>query len=62
MTDEAIELLTKMLIEENFKNKKENKTGYAKITKVDLYRLCIDLLNLIKKVENNNFDLIESKD
>lgn len=59
MIDEAIELLTKMLIEENFKNKKENKISYAKITKVDLYRLCIDLLNLIKKVENNNLDSLE---
>ena len=58
MTDEAIQLLTKMLIEENFKNKKENKVGYAKITKVDLYRLCIDLLNLIKKVEDDKVEII----
>lgn len=53
MNDEAIELLTKMLIEEKFKNKKENKIGYAKITKVELYKLCIDLLNLIQNIENN---------
>jgi len=55
MNDEAIELLTKMLIEEKFKSKKENKNHYAKITKVELYKLCIDLLNLIQKVENNNY-------
>ena len=58
MNDEAISLLTKMLIEENFKNKKENKTGYAKITKVELYKLCIDLLNLIKKVEDDKIEII----
>ena len=58
MTDESIELLTKMLIEENFKNKKENKVGYAKITKVDLYRFCIDLLNLIKKIEDDKIEII----
>lgn len=58
MNDEAIELLTKMLIEENFKNKKESKIGYAKITKVELYKLCIDLLNLIKKVEGDKVEII----
>lgn len=58
MTNEAIELLTKMLIEETFKNKKQNKQGYAKITKVELYKFCIDLLNLIKKIEDDKIEII----
>lgn len=51
LLDEAIDLLTKMLIEEDFKNKKEKKKQYITISKIELYRLCIDLLKLIQKCE-----------
>ena len=47
--DEAIELLTKMMIEEDFKNKKNKKDSKIIISRVDLYKLCIKLLKLIKR-------------
>ena len=47
--DEAIELLTKMMIEEDFKNKKNKKDLKIVISRVDLYKLCIKLLKLIKR-------------
>lgn len=47
--DEAIELLTKMMIEEDFKNKKNKKDSKIVISKMDLYKLCIKLLKLIKR-------------
>ena len=47
--DEAVELLTKMMIEEDFKNKKNKKDSKIVISKMDLYKLCIKLLKLIKR-------------
>ena len=47
--DEAIELLTKMMIEEDVKNKKNKKDLKIVISRVDLYKLCIKLLKLIKR-------------
>ena len=49
--EETIDLLTKMLIEEDFKSKKEKKKTYITISKIELYRICIDLLKLIQKCE-----------
>lgn len=43
--EEAIEILTKMVIEEHFKNKNE----IIKITKKDLLRFCIKLLKVVEK-------------
>lgn len=51
LLDETIDLLTKMLIEEDFKNKKEKKKQFITISKIDLYKICIDLLKLIQKCE-----------
>lgn len=49
LLDDAIEILTKMLIKEDIENKDKNKK-YA-ITKVDLYKFCIKLLKVIKRYE-----------
>ena len=46
MLDDAIEIITKMMIEEHLKIKSSKK--YV-ITKTDLYKFCIKLLKTIKK-------------
>lgn len=53
MLEDTIEELTKQMIEEFCKSKQEGKTKYAKITKVDLYKFCIKLIKLIKRIEEN---------
>lgn len=50
--DDTIELLTKQMLEDVFKDKKENKKELITMSKADLYKLCIDLVKLIKRVEN----------
>ena len=45
MEEEAIEILTKMVIEEHIKNRDE----IIKITKKDLLRFCIKLLKIVEK-------------
>lgn len=50
--DDTIELLTKQMLEDVFKDKKENKKEMITMSKVDLYKFCIDLVKLIKRVEN----------
>lgn len=50
--DDAIELLTKQMLEDVFKDKKENKKEMITMSKADLYKFCIDLVKLIKRVEN----------
>ena len=50
--DDTIELLTKQMLEDVFKDKKENKKELITMSKADLYKLCIDLVKHIKQVEN----------
>lgn len=50
--DDTIELLTKQMLEDVFKDKKENKKEMITMSKADLYKFCIDLVKLIKRVEN----------
>lgn len=52
MLEEAIELLTKQMIYENFEAKKDNEEAIIKMTKTELYQFCIKLVKLIKKVED----------
>lgn len=49
--DDTIELLTKQMLEDVFKDKKENKEKLITISKADLYKFCIKLVKLIQRVE-----------
>lgn len=49
MIDIAIEELTRLLIKQDFKDKKSNKEEYVKIKKTELIKLCIKLLKLIER-------------
>lgn len=48
MENEAIEILTKMMIEDAFEDEKNKKVTKGTLTKVDLYKFCIKLLKLVK--------------
>jgi len=48
MLDVAINELTKILIKQDFKDKKENNIEIVTIKKVDLIKMCIEMLKLIK--------------
>lgn len=48
MLDDAIELLTKMMIQEDFENKKKKQEPMITMSKTDLYKFCVKLLKLIK--------------
>ncbi len=50
--DDTIELLTKQMLEDVFKDKKENKKELITMSKTDLYKFCIKLVKLIQQVEN----------
>lgn len=50
--DDTIELLTKQMLEDVFKGKKENKKEMITMSKADLYKFCINLIKLIQRVEN----------
>lgn len=50
--DDTIELLTKQMLEDVFKDKKENKKEMITMSKAELYKFCIDLVKLIQRVEN----------
>jgi len=52
MLDDAIELLTRQMLEDVFGDKKENKNKMITMSKADLYRFCIKLVKLIQRVEN----------
>lgn len=52
MLDDTIELLTKQMLEDVFKDKKENKEKLITMSKADLYKFCIRLVKLIQQVEN----------
>ena len=49
---DTIELLTKQMLEDVFKDKKEHKKEMITMSKADLYKFCIDLVKLIQRVEN----------
>lgn len=49
--DDTIELLTKQMLEDVFKDKKENKKELITMSKTDLYKFCIKLVKLIQQVE-----------
>ena len=50
--DDTIEILTKQMLEDVFKDKKENKEKLITMSKADLYKFCIRLVKLIQQVEN----------
>ena len=47
--DDAIEEMTTLLIKQDVKDKRQNKKETVLLTKVDLYKLNIKMLKLIKK-------------
>lgn len=49
--DDTIELLTKQMLEDVFKDKKENKEKLITMSKTDLYKFCIKLVKLIQQIE-----------
>lgn len=49
--DDTIELLTRQMLEDVFKDKKENKKEVITMSKADLYKFCIDLVKLIQRIE-----------
>ena len=49
MIDVAIEKITEMLIEQDFKDKKNKSIEMITLKKVDFYKFSIKLLKLIKK-------------
>lgn len=51
MLDEAIELLTKQMIENDFKDKSSESHKIVKLTKTQLYQFCIRLVKIIREVE-----------
>lgn len=51
MIEDTIELLTKQMIEDTFKDKKQNKNTIVTMSKTDLYKFCIKLVKLIDSVE-----------
>ena len=50
--EDTIELLTKQMLEDVFKDKKENKKELITMSKTDLYKFCIRLVKLIQRIEN----------
>lgn len=51
MLDDTIELLTKQMLEDLFKNKQENKKELITMSKADLCKFCIKLVQLLKQVD-----------
>lgn len=51
LLDDAIDVLTKMMIKDSFKEIKNNEILKVKMTKIDLYNFCIKLLKIIKDLE-----------
>lgn len=50
--DDTIEILTRQMLEDYLKNKKENKEEIIRMSKTDLYKFCIKLVELIQRVKN----------
>lgn len=55
MEDEAIEILTEMMIKDAFEDKKCNKITKTMLTKTELYKFCIKLLEIVKKEKENDY-------
>lgn len=53
MNDITIEELTRLKIKEYFKIKEENKNRYYKLSKTELIDFCIDLIKIIKFIDEN---------
>jgi len=51
MLDDTIELLTKQMLKDVFNDKKKNKEEMITMSKTDLYKFCISLVKLIKRIE-----------
>ncbi len=54
MLDDTIELLTKQMIEQEFKDRELDKIQMIKMSKVDLYQFSIKLVKLIQKIEGSS--------
>lgn len=52
MLEDTIDLLTRQMLEDVFKDKKENKKQMITMSKADLYKFCIKLVKLIQQIEN----------
>lgn len=52
MLEDTIELLTRQMLEDVFKDKKENKKEMITMSKTDLYKFCIKLVKLIQQIQN----------
>ena len=52
MLNETIDLLTRKMLEEAFKDKKNNQKQMITMSKADLYKFCIKLIKLIQRIEN----------
>lgn len=52
MLDDTIELLTRQMLEDVFNSKKENKKEMITMSKADLYKFCIELVKLLKRIED----------
>lgn len=51
MLDDTIELLTKQMIEDLFENKDNEKEVVLRMTKTQLYKFSIELIKVIKRVD-----------
>ncbi len=54
MLDDTIELLTKQMIEQEFKDRELDKVQMITLSKVDLYKFSIKLVKLIQKTERSS--------
>ncbi len=52
MLDDTIELLTKQMIEQEFKDRELEKVQMITLSKVNLYKFSIKLVKLIKQTES----------
>ena len=52
MLNETIDLLTRKMLEEAFKDKKNNQKQMITMSKADLYKFCIKLVKLIQRIED----------
>lgn len=52
MLEETIELLTRQMLEDVFNDKKNNQKTMITISRADLYKFCIKLVKLIKRIED----------
>lgn len=51
MLNDTIEILTKQMIENDFKDKSSKTHKIVKLTKTQLYQFCIRLVKIIREVE-----------